>query len=456
MADDFSMEELKFIDSVYSYIEEPLVKARFADLLWLCVQPRKIDHARTAIKSYLSLPIEPKRWHSDLSACWKRCVRLALSINDRSSISTIESSLLAAFSKDYPDNAYMHLWIAEIITENGMCGDRLEPIAVQLFRKAESFYSKAQYREAREYLHLSEKLFKSLNNDESWLGCLVLSANSFEHEGDARLGSSQGVANSFYENALQAYRRIPAAKREELGVTEKLESIRKKITNTGSGVMEELRVMQGPSTDISDLVVAARKHVSDKESLEVALLFFSGFSGPKYHDLHARTLDLIKAYPISNLFARNQYASDGRLVAKTPAMSLDEPSGDHKAVFHKMIQNFQHDLQLIVQAQIIPALNQILMEYRVTKEFLRLLCYHSPIVPESHDDLMASALWCGFEHDFGNGIHLLAPQVEHLIRTLLKSKGVHTSNVDKEGVENENGLSTLLDHPRSESCTATL
>ena len=116
-----------------------------------------------------------------------------------------------------------------------------------------------------------------------------------------------------------------------------------------------------------------------------------------------------------------------------------------------MIQNFQHDLQLIVQAQIIPALNQILMEYRVTKEFLRLLCYHSPIVPESHDDLMASALWCGFEHDFGNGIHLLAPQVEHLIRTLLKSKGVHTSNVDKEGVENENGLSTLLDHPRSES-----
>ena len=37
---------------------------------------------------------------------------------------------------------------------------------------------------------------------------------------------------------------------------------------------------------------------------------------------------------------------------------------------------------------------------------------------------MSSALWMGFEYDFENCIHLLAPQVEHLIRTI----SVHDKN----------------------------
>ncbi|MDE9512336.1 DUF4209 domain-containing protein [Xenorhabdus bovienii] len=63
---------------------------------------------------------------------------------------------------------------------------------------------------------------------------------------------------------------------------------------------------------------------------------------------------------------------------------------------------------------------------------------------------MASALWYGFEKDFGNGIYLLAPQVEHLIRILFKDHGIQTSNIDQYGIENENGLSTLLDNERAE------
>ena len=91
------------------------------------------------------------------------------------------------------------------------------------------------------------------------------------------------------------------------------------------------------------------------------------------------------------------------------------------------------------------------MDFRVTKDYLIQLCKHSPLVPEGREYLLASALWSGFEHDFRNSIHLLAPQVEDLIRTRLKSNGVHTTTIDRDGIENENGLSTLLKHEHAEN-----
>ena len=150
----------------------------------------------------------------------------------------------------------MHLWIAETIDDNGLCRDQIESLAELLLDKAKDFHKNQGYREAREYLSLSERIFKSLGNEESWLDCLLIAADCFELEGDSRAGSnapSQMIANSFYENALQAYRRIPIARRDELGVTEKLKSIRDKITEAGSGSLGEMALIKSPGIDISEL-----------------------------------------------------------------------------------------------------------------------------------------------------------------------------------------------------------
>lgn len=103
-----------------------------------------------------------------------------------------------------------------------------------------------------------------------------------------------------------------------------------------------------------------------------------------------------------------------------------------------------------MQGQIIPGLNQILSEFRISRRFIKALCEYSPIVDNDRIDLISSALWLGFEHDYGNAIHLLCPQVEHIIRTKFKEKNIHTTNTDLNGIENENGLSSLLDNKRAE------
>ena len=100
--DDLTDEQLNFVADVYIDMTDPMVKARFADLLWLCVGPRKIEYARTAIESYMLLSIDPITWQPDIGHCWERCIKLARQTNNTHSIQTIEKSLGNAFKDKYP------------------------------------------------------------------------------------------------------------------------------------------------------------------------------------------------------------------------------------------------------------------------------------------------------------------------------------------------------------------
>ncbi len=62
--------------------------------------------------------------------------------------------------------------------------------------------------------------------------------------------------------------------------------------------------------------------------------------------------------------------------------------------------------------------------------------------------LFGKALAQGFNGDFSTSIHLLVPQIEHMVRIRLKVAGVSTSHLDQNGIETENGLSTLMDLPQ--------
>ncbi len=144
-------------------------------------------------------------------------------------------------------------------------------------------------------------------------------------------------------------------------------------------------------------------------------------------------------------------SSDGRVIAKTPpALLSSEDTSQHSSALHTQIQQLLGiELQTVVKGQILPALKQILSEHRVSQNFMMALCNHSPIVPADRIQLLSFALWLGFEHDFGNSIHLLCPQVEHIVRVQLKEAGAQTTNINRDGIENENGLSTLMDLPEA-------
>lgn len=451
--EDFTEQELVFFETIISHVDDIWLKARVADLLWLCKKPKDPDLARVAIEAYMSHPIDSKNWRRGVDDCWERAARLATQIKEQQAVDSIKHQLFAAFGLEYSGSEFMPLWLANQLDKLQLDFGFREDIAQRLFMLGTSLKERGKFDGARSYLELAAKKSQQINDEESRLASLLAIADCFEMEADSKVTKSNIVANSFYENAIQAYRRIPAKHRDDHNVEGKIKSIRDKLTDTGKSSLDEMGLVKGPQVDISDMVKASCAHVSEKHTWEEALMYFAGlYPGPNYVGLVESAQNSIQQNPLSSLMCSSHMSSDGRVIAKTPAANFvasDDDSANQLVLQRQVQQHFSIEVELIVEGNIRPALRQILMEHRITRELLEALCHHSPIICSSRVKLMGFALWLGFEYEFGNAIHLICPQIEHIVRTQLKEAGAHTSNIDREGIETENGLSTLMDLPIS-------
>jgi hypothetical protein len=110
------------------------------------------------------------------------------------------------------------------------------------------------------------------------------------------------------------------------------------------------------------------------------------------------------------------------------------------------VKGYTFEIRLVVQSQIWPAFETIQQEHRIKEMDFYSVVKQSPIVPEGRERLIAKALFAGYDNDFVTALHLLIPQIEHLVRFHLKQAGVKTSNLDKNGIETENSLNTSMEN----------
>ena len=144
---------------------------------------------------------------------------------------------------------------------------------------------------------------------------------------------------------------------------------------------------------------------------------------------------------------------DGRVTAKMPSMSsspIPSDDGDEMVIRSKMVENYRIHVDLAVRGRIWPAQEVLLLEHRLREADFVNLARQSPIVPIGRELLFGKALFAGYDRDFVTALHILVPQIEHMVRYHLKQVGVQTTNIDSNGIENENGLSSLMDLPQTE------
>ena len=310
-----------------------------------------------------------------------------------------------------------------------------------MLEKQKEFNHEKQFHIAEKYLESATKLFKKAGNAEDSYRSLAFLAQATENHGDYRKNESAMVANSFYKLALQRYREIPNLYRNTLQIDQKLDTVQDKITQSGLLITDELQLISTKQMNISELQEQSINHVKDKQTAFESLLYFSGVSSCNFESIWKSTENNINNSPISSLFGATSVSLDGRKISSIPPLN-----GDNKdeVILKTAIKNFGIHMHLAVEGCILPALEHIQKEHLFPKEFLIQLCILSAIVPDKREILVANALYQGFGWDFRSAIHLLAPQVENIVRQLLKQNGLVTTHTDQDGIENEMGLSSLV------------
>ena len=440
---DLTDEEILYLSSILDEDLPPILKARIADILWTYLKPKNKKYSEIAIENYISMDVFKDFFQPDIYVFWEKAAMLAKQAKNNSLIEKIKSKLLEEIENPSTNWDFHLLTIIEIFDNTDLDKERNHKLAEKLLEKQKEFNHKQQFHIVEKYLELAAKLFKKSGNTEDSYKSLALLSQAIENHGDYRKNESAIVANSFYKLAFQRYREIPNSYRSTLQIDQKLDTVQEKITQSGLLITDELKLISTKEIDISDLQEHCAKHVKGKQTAFESLLYFSSVSSCNFESIWKSTENNINNFPTSSLFGATSVSPDGRKISSIPPLALDGNNGD-EVILKKAIKNFGIHMHLAVEGCILPALNQIQKEYLFPKEFLIQLCKLSAIVPEKREILVANALYQGFEGDFGSAIHLLAPQVENMIRQRLKQNGLVTTHTAQKDIENEIGLSSLV------------
>ena len=440
---DLINEEILYLSSILDEDFPPILKARIADILWTYSKPKNKKHSEIAIENYISMDVFDDFFEPDVYVFWERAVMLAKQIKNSSLIEKIKSKLLNEIEHPSTSWDFHLLKIIEIFDNTDLDKGLNHELAEKLLEKQKEFNHEKQFHIAEKYLESATKLFKKAGNAEDSYRSLAFLAQATENHGDYRKNESAMVANHFYKMALQRYRQIPNSYRNTLQIDQKLDTIQEKITQSGLLITDELKLISTEKMNISELQEHSVNHVKDKQTAFESLLYFSGVSSCNFGSIWKSTENNINNSPISSLFGATSVSLDGRKISSIPPLALDGNNRD-EVILKNAIKNFGIHMHLAVKGCILPALNQIQEEHIFPKDFLVDLCKLSDIVPEKREILVANALYQGFEWDFRSAIHLLAPQVENMVRQLLKRNGLVTTHTDPNGIENEMGLSSLV------------
>ena len=442
LPEDFSAADIEFFAEIAGRVEDARLRGRLADLAWICSKSRDRKHALMAIDAYRELNLDAKTWINNGGKCWERAIRLALTLGAGSGdrIDEMRDAILKAFHTATTDDADLALWLSDLLDKQGRVQESdFRPLGEHLETLAKNFESSGDLPRCRDYFERASRWFKKAGDAAKSAEMTVALAEGWARQARASAGNSSHVAATFYGKAIQAYRTIPRPKRGPYQVDERIGELRGHLNKASEKSLGEMNVIS-VETDISKIIKQAQDGVRDKKRAD-ALGAFANLYRADTKTIRASAIGYIRRHPLSNLMPTTVLSRDGRVIAKRPGMN------DEGAIEAGMIEHYQREINVAVTGLILPALEILMQEHRLQENDFADLCRQSPIVPIEREKLWAKALYAGYDHDFVTAIHLLCPQMEHMVRQYLKAVGAQTTTLSQDGIETENGLGTLMEMP---------
>lgn len=215
--------------------------------------------------------------------------------------------------------------------------------------------------------------------------------------------------------------------------------------------------------DLRELQHRARDEFAAGEPIkydvtDVALEAIDRVKGRSFRDALAALARLSRPTPIAQLreFARQsadtfiaqrimpvrKIAPDGRTVA------AHVPPDDHlsdQALLPTMLEHLQVSRLVAARGVVMPACYRIALEHPATVDDWTELLRGCPLVQPGHLHSLAKGLHAGFHFDLLVAVPVLLPQMEHLLRLIVASRGGLTTTLRDDRTQQEHLLKAILE-----------
>ncbi len=457
--DSFTDTEIKFFAEIAKLICNPFLKGRLADRVWNSRRYRNIEYARIAIDSYMNTPLDADTWFNGGWMCWHRSIKLCLLIGKgaENRMSQIKCLILATLNESTTERKFYAENLSHALKETDVSGEDSANIATKLESMAQKFDVAGNFHASGGYNKAASYWFERSKMADKVVDMKVGEAEAFEKEAMTKVSSdnpSHAVAVSGLKNAAKVLYEIPKDHRARHNIDKKIRDLELRISQYGHIALDEMATYKTPGIDVSDYARQARNCVGSK-SVSEALVKFVNLHHIEVDELKESAKESISLYPFRRIFPATMFESDGRVGGTTPGYSESASDEVKEAVVLAEMFQFHYvpRVSIVVNGMILPALLVVNNEHCLRETDFTNMVRRSPIVPSDRKELWGKALFQGFNYDFTTSVHLLAPQIEHVVRCHLKAVGVRTTFTDRDsgGKETENGLCRLMESPEVES-----
>nr|WP_281721329.1 DUF4209 domain-containing protein [Nitrosomonas nitrosa] len=438
---DLSLSYRELLLEVVEGIEDPELQARVADVLWV-VRAGNYQVASTAVDAYLNSAArleDAEHWVEGAQRI-ERALQLATQLGRNGKLyeKVIEyiEDLVQKLNGDDP-MWFSHRLMSLLLNNNGGEPNTYIPLTQKIAERAETAHD---WRRARDYWELVATWYtKQQNDNEVYNAKLRATETYIKHANDYINQEKPVYRNASYElrYAVEALRRIRAPQEQ--------------IQQTHARLLEYQRKDDdfqkvSFSLDIREYVETARNAVKGRTLREAILTLAGMIASPSFNDLHEYVLELQKQSPLTFWISSQQLNAEGRVTAQRPGLGMDGDEDMQEQVIRAEMYKYAGMLHQDIAAQgfIMPAIYQINLEHQIRLNDLVEFVRDNPFVPPHHEEIFLQGLYYGLHGDFMLATHLLVPQIENSIRYLLKQRGVITSSLDSQGIQDDYDLGRLL------------
>lgn len=443
LPDDLNGTQLDLLRRTLPLVEQRPMRARLADVLWMA---DRSDHTMLglAIDSYRAASLEPHNWHRTGHTEWQRAVELARRRGraELARLQEMSDTLLARVLSGDRSDGFVLCDMSDILKR---CASMEAPERTASAAKFVELAADAAEDKARLSRHLertAQQWLATVDDQGGLHASVERVAELYVAEAEERLAAGSGAAlaaDHFLEKAIATLRKLPRSYRLQQGHDQRLKDLRQRLEDSREHALESMMRITTDPIDLTEAVAETRRRVSGLAKFDALAAMATIYPLTDVARARAQAEELAEG-SLRHLLGNVTYSSDGRKVASSDG-AVDHAEA---AIQSDMIRGLQMTTGIVATGFIIPAHEVVTFEHRYDLGFLQRVCVESPLVPPGHEDLWARGLRHGLNGDFASAAAVLIPQMEQLVRGVLKRRGVHTLFVDSYGVESEKSLPSLL------------
>jgi hypothetical protein len=441
--------QVELLKRLAERVDRPAAVARLADYLWLA----RSDHivARRAVDAYVKLAKGHENDDSWIATAeyYDRALRLSARLGRGElfhNVAAAVDELLRRLNGEDPRFLSVRLMEALIATRAGGNAEAYAALAEKGARRAEEEAARGDrsiYHVARERWLIAAEWHRLSRDSDAENAARAGFGETFIKEAELVATATPpeyGVAATFYGNGIAALRRLQNQRERVSSLLARY----KELQRLGVREMKPL----GGKVDLTECVAAARKRVGGLPLEDAIVALANILPIASVDDLRKEVLHSAKTYIADQLFPTVLVNDEGAPLAGFGPLDPDADDADH-ALKSRMFQDLRRTRVAEAFGFIDPARDQIVHEHVITSQpFLRLASL-SEFIPASRESIWAMGLQAGMTGDFLTATHLLVPQVEHSIRTLLVRSGKVPVVWTTQGYEELPDLNAVLRDPEA-------